>query len=196
MSISSDDDTNSTKVLDSKHDSQHDSDVNLLMGDEVDTPYSVELDCDVHMDSAGNVKEEEDEEEEDEEEEYEDEEEEDEDEDEDDGKEPRMFGQREMVNTRANDVDTMADNQPIVLPEQGQESPENTPQPQPLVPALRPQTQEPRPWPRTPHSHPHSGLESLLLVTPQKLFLAVTTLPEAGEARNSSDVHVNQQLVG
>jgi hypothetical protein len=59
--------------------------------------------------------------EEDEEEEDEQKEDEEEDKDEDDGKEPRTIGQREMVNTSADDADTMVDNEPTVLPEQGQE---------------------------------------------------------------------------
>jgi len=45
------------------------------------------------------------------------EDEEEEDEDEDDGKKPRTIGQGEMVNTSAENVDTMVDDQPIVLPE-------------------------------------------------------------------------------
>jgi hypothetical protein len=44
---------------------------------------------------------------------------EDEEEDEDNGKEPRTIGQGEMVNTSADDVDTMVDDEPTVLPEQG-----------------------------------------------------------------------------
>jgi len=39
-----------------------------------------------------------------------------------------------MVNTSADDVDTMVDDEPIVLPEQGQETREHTPRPQPLEP--------------------------------------------------------------
>jgi hypothetical protein len=105
----------------------------------------------------------------------------------------RHFGQGEMVNTSADDVDTMVDNQPIVLPEQGHEMCE--PQPQPPVPAPRPQTPEPRPRPRTWETHPLSGLEHLGLLTPQKSCLAVPTLREAEAARNTSDVDVNQQLL-
>jgi len=44
---------------------------------------------------------------------------EDEEEDEDNGKEPRTIGQGEMVNTSADDVDTMGDDEPTVLPERG-----------------------------------------------------------------------------
>jgi hypothetical protein len=98
-----------------------------------------------------------------------------------------------MVNTSADDVDTMVDDQPIVLPEQGQEMCE--PRPQPPAPAPRPQTPEPRPRPRTPETHPLSGLEHLGLVTPQKPRPAVPTLREAEAAGNTSDVDVNQQLL-
>jgi len=41
-----------------------------------------------------------------------------------------------MVNTSADDVDTMVDDQRIVLPEQGQEMQEHTPQPQHRAPAV------------------------------------------------------------
>ena len=41
-------------------------------------------------------------------------EDEEEDKDEDDGKESRTFGQGEMINTWADDVDNMVDHQPIV----------------------------------------------------------------------------------
>jgi len=67
------------------------------MVDDLDAPYGVDKDDDVHMEKDGDDEEEEDEEEEDEEEEEEEEEEGEE--DEDDGKEPRMIGQGEMVNT-------------------------------------------------------------------------------------------------
>ena len=54
-------------------------------------------------------------------EEEEEDEDEDKNEDEDDGKEPWTIGQGEMVNTLADNVDTMVDNQPTVLSEQRQE---------------------------------------------------------------------------
>jgi hypothetical protein len=38
--------------------------------------------------------------------------------DEDNGKAPRTIGQRETVNTSAENVDTMVDDEPTVLPEQ------------------------------------------------------------------------------
>jgi hypothetical protein len=118
-------------------------------------------------------------------------EDEEEDQDEDDGKEPRTLGQGEMVNTSADDVDTMVDDQPIVLPEQGQEIRKHTPRPQPLAPGPRPQSPEPRPRPRTPETHPLSGLEHLGLVTPQKPRPAVPTLRKAEAAGNTSDVDVD-----
>jgi len=101
---------------------------------------------------------------------------EEEDQDEDDGQEPRTLGQGDMVNTSADDVDTMVDNQPIVLPEQGQEMREHTPRPQPPAPAPRPQTPEPRPRPQPPEPHPLSGLGHVGLVTAQKPPTAVPTL--------------------
>jgi hypothetical protein len=166
----------------------------MRMEDDVDAPDSVDLDGDVVVERDGDDEEEEDEKKEDEEEEEVDEEEE-EDKDVDDGKEPRMIGQGEMLNTSADDVDTMVDDQPIVLPEQCQEMREHTPRPQPSAPALRPQTPDPRPRPRTPETHPLSGLEHLGLVTPQEPHPAVPTRREAEAARNTSDVDVDQQLL-
>jgi len=120
---------------------------------------------------------------------------EEEDKDENDGKEPQTIGQREMVNTSADDVDTMADNQPLILPEQGHEMCEHSVRPQPPVPAPRTHTQEPRPQPQTPETHPFSGLEHLGLVTPQKYHLMVPTMRDAESAGNTSDVDVDQQLL-
>jgi hypothetical protein len=128
VSISSDDDTNSTKS-DGEYDSE--LDVDMCMQDNVGAPDSVDIDGNVDMETDGDDGE-------DEEEEYEKEEEvvdEDEEKDEDNGKEPRTIGQGEMVNTSADDVDTMVDNVPTVLPEQGQEMRDHTPRPQPLAPA-------------------------------------------------------------
>jgi len=121
---------------------------------------------------------------------------EDEQEDEDNGKEPRTIGQGEMVNTSADATDTMVDDQPTVLPEQGQEPGEHTPRSQPPAPAPQPQTPEPPPQPRTPETHTLSGLEFLGLVTPQKPRPAARTLGEAEAAGNPSDVDVEQQLLG
>jgi len=97
-----------------------------------------------------------------------------------------------MVNTSADDVDTMGDFQPIVLHEQHQEIREHTPRPQPPSPAPQPQTPQARPRPRTPETHPLSGLEHLGLVTPQEPRQAVPTLQEAEAAGNTSDVDVDQ----
>jgi hypothetical protein len=113
----------------------------------------------------------------------------------DDGKEPQTIGQGEMVNTSAADVDTIVEDQTIVLPEQFQEMREPTPRPQPPVPAPRPQTPDPRPRPRTPETHHLSELSHLGLVTPQKPRPAVPTQREAEAARNTSDVDVDQQLL-
>jgi hypothetical protein len=103
-----------------------------------------------------------------------------------------------MVNTSADNVDTMVDDQPIVLPEQGQEMREHTQRPQPPAPAPRPHTPEPRPRQRTPETHLLSGLEHLRLVMPQKPRPAVPTLREPEAAGNTSDVNgyvdVDQQL--
>ena len=122
-------------------------------------------------------------------------EDEEEDEDEDNGKEPQTIGQGEMVNASADDADTVVDDQPTALPEQGQEMREHTPWPQPPAPAPRPHTLEPRPRPRTPDTHALSGLEFLGLVRPQEPRPAAPTLREAETAGNISDVDVEQQLL-
>ena len=78
---------------------------------------------------------------------------EDEEEDEDNGKEPRTIGQGEMVNKSADNADTMVDEEPTLLPEQGQEMElgqemrEHTPRPQPPAPCPRRQTLEHSPQP-------------------------------------------------
>jgi len=201
VSISSDDGTDSTDKSDSDYDSELDPDVDMCMGDDEDAPDGVDLDGDVDMKRDGDDDEEDDEEEEDEEKEDEEEvEEEDEDQeedkDEDDGKEPRRIGQGEMVNRSAGDADTMLDDEPTVLPEQGQAMREHTPLPQPAAPAPRPQTPEPPPRPGTPETHNLSRWKFVGLVTPQKPRPAAPTLQEAEEAGNTSDVDVEQQLLG
>jgi len=97
-----------------------------------------------------------------------------------------------MVNTLADDADTMVDDEPTVQPEQGQEMREHTPWPQPLAPHPPPQTLEPPPRPRTPETHTLSGLEFLGHVMPQKPRPAAPTLREAEAAGNPSDVDVEQ----
>jgi hypothetical protein len=141
MSISSDDDTDST-VSDGEYDSE--LDVDLCMVDDVDASDGVDIDSDVDMEREGEDGEDDEEEDEKKEEVVVDE---DEEEDEDNGKEYRTIGQGEMVNTSADDVDIMVDDDATVLPEQGQELREHTPRPQPLAPAPRTQTTE------LPHDH-------------------------------------------
>ena len=160
----------------------------------MDAPEGVDLDSDVDMEKDRD--DEEDEEEDDEKEEEEVDEEEDKDEDEDNGKEPWTIGQGEMVNTLADNAGTMVDDQPTVLPEQGQEMREHSPRPQSPVPAPQPQTPQPRPRPRTLDTHTLSGLELLGLVMPQKPRPAAPTLRDAEAAGNTSDVDVDQQLPG
>jgi hypothetical protein len=119
MSISLDDDTNSSNALDSEYDSVYDSDDHMGMEDYVDALDGIDLDGDVDLKSDTDNENEENQEEEAEEEE---EENGNADENENDGKERRMIGQGEMVNISAYDVDTMVDDQPIVLPEQHQQN--------------------------------------------------------------------------
>jgi hypothetical protein len=92
---------------------------------------------------------------------------EEEDEDEDNSKECRTIGQGEMVNTLADDANTMVVFQPTILPEQGQGLREHTPWPQPLMPAPGSQPPALCPRPRTAETQTCSGLDVLELVTPQ-----------------------------
>jgi len=188
VSIPSDDDTDSTQS-DGKYDSERDPDVEMDMEDDVDAPDSVDLNGDVDMERDGDDEDEEDEQEEDEHEEEDTAKEEDK--DEDDGKEPRTIGQGEMVNTSADDLDTTVENQPIVLPEQGQEMRKQTPRPDAPVPAPRPPTPEPCPRPQTPENYPHTGLEDLGLVMLHKRRPAVASLRGAEAAGDTSDVDVD-----
>jgi len=89
----------------------------------------------------------------------------------------------------------MVDDEPNVLPEQGQEMSEHTPRPQPPAPAPRRQTPEPPPQPRTPETHTPSVLEFSGLVTPQKPRPAAPSLREAEAAGNILNVDVEQQLL-
>ena len=188
--------------------SEHDLYVSMHTEDAVNALYGVDLDGDVDMDNDSEAEEEdeeeEDEEEEDEEKDEDEEEDEDkkededdeEDEDEDDGKQPQTVGQEEMVNMSADDVDTMVDNQPIVLSEQGHKMHEHDAWPQPLAPAPQPQPPECGQQPRTAESNPLSGPQILGFVTPQNLHPAVPTARGAEPAGNTSDVRVDQQLLG
>jgi hypothetical protein len=144
MAISSDNYTDSTEQ-DGGYDSEHHSNVDMRMEDDVDAPDGVDFDGEVDIERDS-----EDEDEEDEEKENEKEEEvvdEDEQDNEDNGKEPRMIGQEEMVYTSAEDADTMVDDEPTVLPEHGQEMHKHSPRPQPPPPALWPHSLEPPPRP-------------------------------------------------
>jgi len=162
------------------------------MEGDVDAQDGVDIDGDVDMEMDGEDGEDEEEEDEKEEEVVD----EDEEEDEDSGKEPRTIGPGEMVNTSADDEDTTVDDEPTVLPEQGQDMREHTPRPQPLAPAQRLLTLEPPPRPRTPETHTLSGQEFLRLVTTDKRRPATPTMREAEGAGNASDVDVEQQLLG
>jgi len=135
MSISSDDDTDSTELV-SEYDSEHHFNLEMCTEDDMDALDSLELDGDADMERDGDNDEEEDEEEEDEDEE--------EDKDQDDGKEPRTIGHGEMVNSSADDVDSRVDDQPILLPEQTQEMHEHSAWTEPPAPAPRPHTLQPR----------------------------------------------------
>jgi hypothetical protein len=117
--MSTDDNTNCTQELDSKCDSWQDSDVDMQIEHNLAALYGADLDCTMDMARYSENKVEEDKEEEDEQEEDEEEWDEDmkDDEEKDDGKEPTMIGQGEMVNTAADNVKTMVDDQPIVRPE-------------------------------------------------------------------------------
>jgi hypothetical protein len=157
----------STKESDSEYDSEHDSDVDMRMVDDVDTVDGIDLagDVDVKKDRDNEVREYE--VKDDKEEQYE---------DEDDGNEPRMIGHGEMVNTSADNVSTMVDDQPIVLPAQGQKMRKHTPQPQPPASAPQAETPEPCAPPQTPETHPLCELEHLGVVMLQKPRPAVPTL--------------------
>jgi len=191
MSTSSDDDTNSTEESHSEYDSKPPCDVDVHIEDDVDARYGVDVDGYMDMERDSDDEEEEDEGEEDEEEEQEEEE----NEDEDDGKEPRMIGQGDMANTLADDIGTMVDGQPIVLPEQRQKVREHTSQPQPPVPTPWPQTQQSSPALWTLETHPLTRLVCLGLVMQPKRWPVVPTQREAEAAWNTLDVDVDQQLL-
>jgi hypothetical protein len=135
VSIFSTDDYDFTEESDSKDDSEQDSAVDMCMQDDVDAPDSIDFDGNVEIERDSDDEEAGHEEEEDEKEEEEEE-------DEDDGKEPRTIGQGEEVNTSTDDVDTMVDDQPHVLPDQHPMVCKHTPRPQPLASTPRPQTSE------------------------------------------------------
>jgi len=143
----------------------------------VDVLHSIVIYGDVEMKMDGHNELEEDQQEDDREEE---------DEDQDDCKVPRTIGQEEMGNISAYDVDIMVADHTIMLPEQGQEMHQHTPQPKTPQPHTQPQTAETDPLCRQEH---------LGMVTPQNPCLAVPTVRAAEAAGNTSDMDVNQQLV-
>jgi len=110
--------------------------------------------CHVHEEEEA---EEEDGKEADEEEEEEENEDEVEDDNDDAGKEPRIIGQGMLVTTSADDVDTMADDQPNVRPQLGKEMCKHTWQLQTPAPATRPQTTEHCPQPVSLEPDPPLG---------------------------------------
>jgi len=193
VSIASDDDTDSTEESDGKYDTAYNADVHIRMEDEVDALDGIGLGDDVDMDRDSVYADEEDEEEKDDEEKDEDKEERDE--NDDDGKELRTIGQGEMGNTVADDVDTMVDEQLILLPAQGQEILEHTPWPRPIAPTPRPPTPEPRSQLRTLQTQPPSRPENMDLVMLPKPLVLVPTLRETEAAGNTSDMDVDQQLL-
>ena len=101
-----------------------------------------------------------------------------------------------MVYTSADDADTMVDDERTVLHEQGQEMREHTPRPQAPAPAPYPQHPEPPPRPRTPETQTLSGLEFLGIGRPQEPRPAAPTLRQDEAAGNTSNVEVEQQLLG
>jgi hypothetical protein len=100
-----------------------------------------------------------------------------------------------MVYTLADNVDTMIDNQRIVLPEQGQEMGEHTPCPQPLEPAPRPGTLDPGLRLQTPETSLLSWLEYLWCLKMQNPRLEEPTLLEVDPPRSSSDMDMYKQLM-
>lgn len=109
----------------------------------------------VHLDSDEEIKGDSDDgEEEDEEQKFEEENDQ-----EDDGKKPQTIRQEEIVNTSADNVHTMVDDQPFVLSKQGQVIHDHTPWLQPMASAPWPQTPEHCPQPKTPETDPLIGQE-------------------------------------
>jgi len=143
------------------------------------------------MDRDGDNEQKQDEEEEDEEEEDDDENKE-EDEDEDNGIEPWPIGQGEMVNTSAANVDTMVEDQPSLVPEQGQVMREHTPWPELPAPALWPHNLGPCRWPWFPETHPLSRLECLGLAMPERPRMIALTLRDSEALWNMSHGNVHQ----
>jgi hypothetical protein len=124
VSNSTDVPTYSAGELDGKCNSAHVSGADFSLEEDVGTPGSINLDGDVDMESYSDDEVEKEKEDEDEQEEQEKEEDENEEEDEDeqedenenDSKEPSTIDQGEKVMTFTDNLDTMVDYQPILLP--------------------------------------------------------------------------------
>jgi hypothetical protein len=155
--------------LDGKYESELDPDVDMHMEDDVNTPDSVEIDCDVDLGRDSEDDEEEDEQEDDEKEEEEEdvneEEKKDKEDDkvEDDGEQPWTIGHGRMEYTSDDDVDTTVGQLPILLPLQGQVIPEHTQLPQPLAAATWRRCLDPTSRPRSPEIHLLTGLGHSIL---------------------------------
>jgi C1A family cysteine protease len=130
MSVSPDADMDCSKESECEYDSTPYSDVDMHMQDDLDPPDGGELDGNFDTGQVTADKTEEVEEEEEEMAQHENE-----GEDDDNGKEPQTIGQAGMVNTSAENVGNWVDDQPILLPEQGQEMYKHSPWLQSQAPA-------------------------------------------------------------
>jgi hypothetical protein len=110
----------------------------------------------------------------------------------DDGKETRTIGNGKIINTLADDVDSIVDDQSIILPKQGQEMRKHTPWPQPPAPAPRPLPPEPRIQRQPVETYSVRRLEVLEHVRPQKPRPGVPTLREAEATPINLDLEVDQ----
>jgi hypothetical protein len=159
----------------------------MHMEEDMDARGDVDLNSNEGMEKDSYDEEEEDEAEENAEEEDKDAEdgkEKEEDMDEDDDNKCRPIDQGEVVNTSADDVDTMGDDQPIEQSEPGQEMRMHTTWPQHLVHAPGPQTMEPRPRPPTLGTNLLCWPAHLGLVTPQQPRPVVLTQHKLSEPGN------------
>jgi len=90
----------------------------------------------------------------------------------------------------------MVGDQPIVLPEQGEESYKHIPQPRPLAPAQQPQTLDPHPQPQAQVTHLFSRPEFSMVVIALNAHPAAPTMRAAEAAGNKSSVDVDLVLLG
>ena len=107
-----------------------------------------------------------------------------------------MRGKREMVNSSADDANTIVDDEQTMLPEQGQEKCDHIRQLQLPAHTLRLKTPEPPTRPPTPQTHTLSGRVFLEVMTPYTYHPAAQSLREAEAAGNSLDFNVQQQIHG